>query len=423
MCLSQLFLVSLWLAFLTTTCITPIIASTASSGDRNGSLPGYHADLPVVVGGSFNGTNYTVNMWVTTARISNQLFVVSINITFARALDYAWIMDLSYGDGHVQPSIAARTVVNGSALLVSPVHNYTQGDYMAVANVSACLRPCLKYQLVVRPFIQFSIDAVLTSVVIVADPYLATNTQALFRAVVTPSTALRTLLQYQWTVDGVNATQPAYNTFPFVFASAGYANVSVIVNNSRNLISNSSFFIVQDAISGLEIGAQSEASPGQPIVFKATIASGTQPSYQWDFGDGNITTGGATITHTYLAAARYDVSVAASNYVSNEQIDQIIFVSTSSGTSQATYAIIITICSAGGLIFVVVLMVVGYRIWARRRGNVEKADFDFTRQRLLANEQEPRCCSCFQSSDPGVPRDSASRTYGSINEPLRAYTD
>jgi hypothetical protein len=93
--------------------------------------------------------------------------------------------------------------------------------------------------------------------------------------------------------------------------------------------------------------------------------------------------------------------VAASNYVSNEQIDQIIFVSTSSalhvvpfchvfdvcllgGTSQATYAIIITICSAGGLIVVVVLMVVGYRIWARRRGNVEKADFDFTRQRLLA---------------------------------------
>ncbi len=104
----------LWLAFLTTTCITPIIASTASGGSRNGSLSGYHADLPVVVGGSFNGTNYTVNMWVTTARISNQLFVVSINITFARALDYAWIMDLSYGDGHVQPSIAARTVVNGA---------------------------------------------------------------------------------------------------------------------------------------------------------------------------------------------------------------------------------------------------------------------------------------------------------------------
>ncbi|MBP7602165.1 MAG: PKD domain-containing protein, partial [Thermoflexales bacterium] len=52
--------------------------------------------------------------------------------------------------------------------------------------------------------------------------------------------------------------------------------------------------------------------PGNPTYFTASVSAGTNVAYQWDFGDGN-TSSGAVVSHTYAGIGVYTATVTGTN--------------------------------------------------------------------------------------------------------------
>jgi hypothetical protein len=70
-------------------------------------------------------------------------------------------------------------------------------------------------------------------------------------------------------------------------------------------------------ISGLSASNDSPTALGQTTIFTATVTSGSDVSYTWEFGDGNIGSG-AVISHAFASTGMYTATVAASNPVSSD---------------------------------------------------------------------------------------------------------
>ena len=62
---------------------------------------------------------------------------------------------------------------------------------------------------------------------------------------------------------------------------------------------------------------QQPASARRATHLTATILSGTNVSYAWDFGDGSLTGSGASIAHDYAAVGTYNAVVTATNTAGN----------------------------------------------------------------------------------------------------------
>ncbi len=73
-----------------------------------------------------------------------------------------------------------------------------------------------------------------------------------------------------------------------------------------------SITIVDAAIEGLSAANDSPTTLGWPTAFTATVTSGTNVTYAWAFGDGQVGSG-ATVSHTYPAAGLYTAVVTATN--------------------------------------------------------------------------------------------------------------
>ena len=65
-------------------------------------------------------------------------------------------------------------------------------------------------------------------------------------------------------------------------------------------------------IAGLIAGSDSPTTLGQPTTFTATVSAGSNLTFTWDFGDGNLGSGQSP-SHTYSAAGSYTVTVSAAN--------------------------------------------------------------------------------------------------------------
>lgn len=72
---------------------------------------------------------------------------------------------------------------------------------------------------------------------------------------------------------------------------------------------------VEQVVSGLTVLADSPTVLPTTTTFTATLATGTNVRYAWNFGDGTavVTTTSPTITHTYANLGTYSVTVTASN--------------------------------------------------------------------------------------------------------------
>jgi PKD repeat protein len=70
-------------------------------------------------------------------------------------------------------------------------------------------------------------------------------------------------------------------------------------------------------ISGISAVNNSPKFPGETVVFTATISSGTNVSYTWDFGDGSVGSG-ASVTHVYTQARSFTAVVTASNSANSQ---------------------------------------------------------------------------------------------------------
>jgi predicted outer membrane repeat protein len=67
-----------------------------------------------------------------------------------------------------------------------------------------------------------------------------------------------------------------------------------------------------ETITGLQAASDSPTAVGQVTYFTASVATGSQVTYTWDFGDGSMGSG-ATAAHIYAHAGAHTVTVTAAN--------------------------------------------------------------------------------------------------------------
>jgi PKD repeat protein len=72
---------------------------------------------------------------------------------------------------------------------------------------------------------------------------------------------------------------------------------------------------VEEVLTGLNVLNDSPTPLGDPTTLTATVTAGSQPGYEWAFGDG-ASGAGAVVTYTYSEPGVYTAVVTASNRVS-----------------------------------------------------------------------------------------------------------
>ncbi len=102
-------------------------------------------------------------------------------------------------------------------------------------------------------------------------------------------------------------------------ASGMYTAVVTATTDAITLTAATRVTITDQPISGLTVSNSSPTALGRPTNFTATVTSGSNIAYAWDFGDGSTLISGpsAIISHTYNAVGPYTAIVTATNTVSS----------------------------------------------------------------------------------------------------------
>ncbi|XP_037547532.1 LOW QUALITY PROTEIN: polycystin-1 [Nematolebias whitei] len=132
---------------------------------------------------------------------------------------------------------------------------------------------------------------------------------------------------YTWDFGDASKVVQGFNQkVSHTFESAGVYNITVSTSNTVTSLTASLVMVVMEEISGLTITYSEPSEVGSPVDFKATVASGTCPIWDFDFGDESLlenTTDGS-ISHIYKFPGIYRVGVNVSNSVS--QVHQSVTV-------------------------------------------------------------------------------------------------
>ncbi len=198
---------------------------------------------------------------------------------------YTW----EFGDGAL-----------GSGAVVA--HTYPNlGTYTAVVTASNSVN-------VVRATSLVTITAVpVTGLTVINDsPTLIGDFTTLTAAVATGAN-----VTYAWAFDdGAIGSGPVVtHTYP----ALGFYTAIVTATNAVNSISATSRVTITDgSITGLRAVNSSPTWLGYATTLTATVDTGSNVTYLWDFGDG-VLGNGAVVTHTYSHLGTYTAVVTASN--------------------------------------------------------------------------------------------------------------
>ena len=96
-----------------------------------------------------------------------------------------------------------------------------------------------------------------------------------------------------------------------------YTAIVTATNVLNSEIATTTVTIVEEPITGLQAVNDSPTELGNPTALAATIATGTNVTYEWDFGDG-MTGTGDVLTHTFPSVGLYTAIVTAFNDVGSE---------------------------------------------------------------------------------------------------------
>ncbi len=116
---------------------------------------------------------------------------------------------------------------------------------------------------------------------------------------------------YTWDFgDGVSGSGV---TVTHTYPNLGFYTATVTATNEFNAISATSLVTISDgSITGLAARNSSPTRIGSATQLTATVATGVDVAYVWDFGDGG-TGSGPLVSHVYPSVGTYTVIVTASN--------------------------------------------------------------------------------------------------------------
>jgi PKD repeat protein len=134
--------------------------------------------------------------------------------------------------------------------------------------------------------------------------------------------ATGTTITYAWDFgDGMTGTG---DVVTHTYASVGlYTAIVTATNDVSSSCAQTDFIITDVPISGLTAANDSPTELGNPTTLIATIGTGTNVTYAWDFGDGASGTGDLT-THAYPAAGIYTATVTATNTAGSAASDTLV---------------------------------------------------------------------------------------------------
>lgn len=131
----------------------------------------------------------------------------------------------------------------------------------------------------------------------------------------TAAVASGTNVAYSWNLgDGAFGSGA---TIEHVYPAAGVYTATVTATNSVGQLTATTTITVDEPISGLTASSDSPTALGATTTFSATLTTGSNVAFSWDFGDGHSATG-MNPTHSYTATGAYSVTVTAENSVSAE---------------------------------------------------------------------------------------------------------
>jgi PKD repeat protein len=120
---------------------------------------------------------------------------------------------------------------------------------------------------------------------------------------------------YTWDFgDGSSSSGPSPS---HTYAAPGEFLVQVTGSNVVSEMTAATQVQVEEGISGLTATNDGPALLGKITKFSASISTGSQVTYSWDFGDGQVASG-VEAEHNFTNPGRYIVEVRASNQVSQE---------------------------------------------------------------------------------------------------------
>ncbi|HUV27516.1 MAG TPA: PKD domain-containing protein, partial [Anaerolineales bacterium] len=130
-------------------------------------------------------------------------------------------------------------------------------------------------------------------------------------------------VSYEW--DFGDSTSASGQNVAHQYAAPGLYTAEVTATNSVNQETAVTSVLVEEAISGLAAANDGPTRLGTATQLSATISSGSNVSYAWDFDDGESGTG-AAVSHQYASPGTYTVTVTATNLVSQDSATTIVYV-------------------------------------------------------------------------------------------------
>lgn len=124
---------------------------------------------------------------------------------------------------------------------------------------------------------------------------------------------------YTWNFgDGTEAVQYIHSKVSHTFESAGLFNVTVCANNTLSFLTTGLIIEVEEKISGLTVSCSCPTELSSVTNFTAMVATGTNPIWNVDFGDGFIIRNhsNGAISHIYKSPGNYTVEITALNSIS-----------------------------------------------------------------------------------------------------------
>lgn len=132
----------------------------------------------------------------------------------------------------------------------------------------------------------------------------------------TATVASGTFVSYAW--DFGDGSTGVGDVVTHTYAVVGSYTAMVTATNAMNQMTAATTVLITepppDPIKGLAATNDGPTVLGQSTTLTATVESGTDVSYVWDFGDGTIGAGDV-VTHTYAAVGTYTAVVTATNSV------------------------------------------------------------------------------------------------------------
>jgi PKD repeat protein len=123
----------------------------------------------------------------------------------------------------------------------------------------------------------------------------------------------RTLVSYRWDFGDGAAGTGVQTSHPYVFPGSYTVTLTVTDDLGGTLVLSHTVTVASDNPTATFTFAPPSPAPGAPVAFNGSgssaVAGRTITAYLWNFGDGTTPTSGAVVSHSFLLAGTYNVTL------------------------------------------------------------------------------------------------------------------